>query len=412
MTRRWRIGLYLGVDPTVGGTFQYNQTLLDAVAALPQDEFEALVLYVFPQWQPVLRDYSLERRQVRTRETVAKLVKPAVFNTALLDGVRVLSPVLQPAIAEIRRANCDLWVFPSQDAVTFQAGVPAVGVIHDLMHRYDRRFPEAGSFFRATYRDGHYRAMWRHAAAVFVNSELGKRHVLDSYGGDESRLLVLPYVAARHVHVQTTPEGFDERYRLPKKFFFYPAQFWQHKNHRGLLTAASMLVGAHPDLQIVLVGSRKNAYDAVQAQIDSLGLRDHVQCLGYVPDPDVAEIYRRARALVMPTFYGPINIPPLEAFALGCPVAASNIYAFPEQIGDAGLLFDPNNPAEIADAMRRLWTDDALCADLVTKGRTRAAAWTQQQLNGQFAEHLRSVLARLPQSQPYRGVAGAVAQHT
>ena len=83
------------------------------------------------------------------------------------------------------------------------------------------------------------------------------------------------------------------------------------------------------------------------------------------------EFYRRARAMVMPTFFGPTNIPPLEAFALGCPVAVSNIYGIPEQVGDAALLFDPNSVEEIADCIERLWQDDALCASLISKGHAR-----------------------------------------
>ena len=74
--------------------------------------------------------------------------------------------------------------------------------------------------------------------------------------------------------------------------------------------------------------------------------------------------------------------------ALGCPVAASNIYAMPEQLGDAALLFDPASVDEIGAAMQRLWTDDALCADLAAKGLAQSARWTQLE----FADRLRDII--------------------
>jgi glycosyltransferase involved in cell wall biosynthesis len=93
------------------------------------------------------------------------------------------------------------------------------------------------------------------------------------------------------------------------------------------------------------------------------------------------EFYRRARALVMPTYYGPTNIPPLEAFSVGCPVAISGIYGMPEQAGDAALFFDPDSVAEVAASIRSLWVDDALCARLAAAGKKRSADWGKDQFN-------------------------------
>jgi len=91
---------------------------------------------------------------------------------------------------------------------------------------------------------------------------------------------------------------------------------------------------------------------------------------------------------VMPTFFGPTNIPPLEAFALGCPVAVSNIYGMREQVGDAALLFDPNAEEELAMVLHRLWTDDGLCAELSRKGLRRSQQWGPKE----FGKRLRTIV--------------------
>jgi len=79
--------------------------------------------------------------------------------------------------------------------------------------------------------------------------------------------------------------------------------------------------------------------------------------------------------------FGPTNIPPLEAMAVGCPVAVSGIYAMPEQLGDAAVYFDPLSVEEIAHAIQRLWDDNALWDELAKRGLLRSNQWTQAHFN-------------------------------
>ena len=119
-------------------------------------------------------------------------------------------------------------------------------------------------------------------------------------------------------------------------------------------------------------------------------MSEHLTVLGYVPDEELPALYRRARALVMPTFLGPTNIPPLEAFACDCPVAISGIYGMPEQLGDAALYFDP-----VGNGDRRrhgaAWTDDALCETLRQRGREKIAQWNLAAFTQRFGQILDAV---------------------
>ncbi len=131
-----------------------------------------------------------------------------------------------------------------------------------------------------------------------------------------------------------------------------------------MIKAAALLKDKIPDLRLVFVGSERNGYRSTRELAVNLGLEENIIFLGYMPDGEIPELYRRARALIMPTFFGPTNIPPLEALALGCPVGVSDIYAMREQLGDAALYFNPASVAEIAQTMERLWQDDSLCQEL------------------------------------------------
>ena len=79
----------------------------------------------------------------------------------------------------------------------------------------------------------------------------------------------------------------------------------------------------------------------------------------------------------MPSYFGPTNIPPLEAMALGCPVAVSNKYAMPEQVGKSGLLFNPDSPEEMAECIRKIWVDDKLRNKMIKLGYQKIQRWTE-----------------------------------
>jgi glycosyltransferase involved in cell wall biosynthesis len=76
----------------------------------------------------------------------------------------------------------------------------------------------------------------------------------------------------------------------------------------------------------------------------------------------------------------------LEAFALGCPVIASNVSGASEQLGEAALLVDPREPVQIAAAIRQVYQDKQTRNDLIQKGLTRSTKWTSRDfVRGVFA---------------------------
>jgi glycosyltransferase involved in cell wall biosynthesis len=83
----------------------------------------------------------------------------------------------------------------------------------------------------------------------------------------------------------------------------------------------------------------------------------------------MAAIYRLATMLVMPSLYESVSIPIFEAFQAGTPVAASSIFAIPEQVGNAAVLFDPLSPDAIAEAVLSLANDTEKSAEFSRRGK-------------------------------------------
>jgi glycosyltransferase involved in cell wall biosynthesis len=163
------------------------------------------------------------------------------------------------------------------------------------------------------------------------------------------------------VYVTSSADGADDRddavlkkYRLERDYLFYPAQFWPHKNHITLLAAFAKLREKGRTERLVLCGSDRGGRAKIDAAIAAYGLADQVSILGFVESSELAALYRGAAALVMPSYFGPTNLPPLEAWAVGTPVIYPE--AFKAQAGDAAILFDYDDPDSLANAIISLRT--------------------------------------------------------
>jgi glycosyltransferase involved in cell wall biosynthesis len=258
--------------------------------------------------------------------------------------------------------------------------VTSIGVIHDLMHRYERKYPEMGNWKIYYWREQAFKNLCKYNKGIIVDSRLGKEQVIDSYKISGDKVYILPFIPPSYIYSVENKKKIDEIDSLPQKFIFYPAQFWEHKNHRNLVEAIYRLKEEIPDICLVLVGSKKNNHRQIMLLVKKYELQEHVLFLGYISNENLVELYRRSRAMIYPSFIGPTNIPPLEAMAANCPAAVSDVYAMKEQLGDAVLYFNPNSIEEIAQTIKRLWEDDELCNELRRKGKERIQRHNTQEI--------------------------------
>ncbi len=237
-----------------------------------------------------------------------------------------------------------------------QVKTPTVVTLHDIQHRDHPDFfgPARRSFRRIAY-DRAARA----ATAVIVPSEFVRRRVLELLELDLSRVHAIP-LAIDHAVFRA---GAEER----EPFLLYPARPWPHKNHVRLFEAFAFLRQTRPQLRLVLTGGGLERLEP---------LPDGVERLGVVPARELASLYRRAACLVFPSLYEGFGLPPLEAMASGCPVAAARVGAIPEVCGDAAVLFDPSDAKSIAAGI----LESVERADeLRGRGLARAAEFTWEE---------------------------------
>jgi len=150
------------------------------------------------------------------------------------------------------------------------------------------------------------------------------------------------------------------------------------KNIPGLLDAYQEIVErriAAPELR--LAGNATPEAAPWLARLERAPLKGVVRHVGYVDPRNTRQLYEGAQLLVLPSFEEGFGIPVLEAMTLGVPVVAARRGSLPEVLGDAGLLVDPEKPAEIADAIVRLLTDPGFGAACAERGvaRSRQFRW-------------------------------------
>ncbi len=121
-------------------------------------------------------------------------------------------------------------------------------------------------------------------------------------------------------------------------------------------------------------------------------MQNQVKYLGYVPNEDIPYLYKLSTALVMPTLFESVSLPIWEAFYLGVPVVSSNVCALPEQVGDAGLLFNPHNIEDMAEKIYKIWTDEELRKVLVQKGFERIKNMTLENYTKEWEKIIKEAL--------------------
>ena len=364
-----KIGIILSYSSSGGGIYQYAISILEALYI---SKYKVKIIFFKDYWSNTLKDFSDKfELYPLTNKNVFIFSKLLLFLKTPVFAAQFLSKYINPISKITESLDCDFWIFPYPDPLSYQLRLNSIVAIHDLMHIYEPRFPEASGFLRTPIRDYRFKSITKNAKLILADSDIGKRHICDSYSVPKEKVKVLPFIPSKYISHENFKRKNYEELNFPKKFFFYPSKFWKHKNHINLLRAIKKVKEYHPDIHLVLTGDKKNEFRRIMKHIEMLNISNHVSIVFEIDKDNILHLYMKSRALVMPTFFGPTNIPPLEAINCNCPMAVSNIYGMPKQLGKAAIYFDPNSVNDIANKLKLLWEDDLLIKRLKYYGKQK-----------------------------------------
>ena len=240
-----------------------------------------------------------------------------------------------------------VWFLAPNQVIEQVRDVPFVMTVWDLAHREVQGFPEFNSGRGWSRRESWYTNNAGRAFHVVTDSTHTGKALERIYGlyPHNWSAVGLPYPPKVEIDDTKSNEVFAP-------YFYYPASFWPHKNHKVLVDAMNFL--ADKEVCLVFTGTDEGVEEPLKQYVSARGLNDRVKFLGRVTDSEVQGLIAGSRGVLMPSYLGPTNYPPLEALRLGVPSVVSSAHHFDDVPKGLLVTIPPHDPERWAEEMNQI----------------------------------------------------------
>jgi glycosyltransferase involved in cell wall biosynthesis len=244
--------------------------------------------------------------------------------------------------------------------------VPFILTMHDLIPLiYPSFFPKRYSIFFKYFLPKYL----NEAAAIIAVSHQTKRDLLKYFRLPEEKIHVIyPSLLPKKREITFEKE----------RYFFYIGSFEPRKNLKGIIEAFSLFKSWGLNYRLILAGPQNPPLE--------LSLENEIIYLGYISEEQKEKLFQKATALVWPSYYEGFGYPLLEAMHYGTPIITSFGSSTEEIVNDAALLVHPENPVEIAEAMKRIASSSELRCQLIEKGLKRSLDFSFEKMSASLME--------------------------
>jgi len=274
----------------------------------------------------------------------------------------------------LKKIKADVFVSPD-GYCSLTTKVPQCLVVHDLGFLH---YPEAYKKSHVSFLKRNTLKYLNKAKRVVTVSQFSKDDILKHYKIEAAKIDVV----YNGVKERFRPLSFDEKdvskekYTEGKEYFLYLGAIQPRKNLVNLLKAFSIFKKRlQSSMKLVIAGRLAWKNEEFLQLIQTYKYRSDVILTGYVPEEELPFLVGSAYALVYPSFFEGFGVPVAEAMKCGVPILTSEKTSMQEVAGKAGLYFNPNDHADIADKMMLIYKDENLRKQLIEKGRLTAAQY-------------------------------------
>jgi glycosyltransferase involved in cell wall biosynthesis len=369
-----RVGIDGGCWANRRGYGRFLRELLEALASR-DDRIEYTIFLDSEGWQ----SFDLHDRV----HAVLVETSSSVGGAATAGGRRSLRDVIRMSLA-VARHDFDIFFFPSVYSY-FPLVRPTRMLlgIHDTIA--DRR-PELAFASKREWRFWKWKVRLALAQAdlVLTVSDYSRRTIQEHFGLDRERLRVITEAAS----LRFKPDG-DANQDEP--YILYVGGISPNKNLPRLIRAFEKVKGAFPQLRLILAGDHsgdgfKSCYEELTEEIEVCGLGTDVLFTGFVPEDELPALYSGALLFAFPSLDEGFGLPVLEAMACGTAVVASAGNSLEEVVGDAAVLVNPLDEADIARGLTEVLTDPTRARELRKKSLRRASVFSWDHSADQLVE--------------------------
>ncbi len=363
---RLKIGVVLDENyaPNNGGGFSYYDKLISLIDNYTFDERIEIVFLDFSD--NAQNKYVKQLIQVRTDiihkkfkyRSLSYITNKTRFGKTY-EGKKVrdiLNGIRNQDIENILKTNAVDLLYYCKPTIT-NLNYPFISTHWDIGHKSMFAFPEVVMNNTFENREEYFKQLHK-AFAIFVESESSVKELEHYERINVDRIFILPLFPGDVTNLSISEDRqlqILNKWKIKKQeYFFYPAQFWSHKNHYAIIKSLPSVLREHPNIKILFTGSDKGNLRYIQEQAQLHNVQNAIIFAGFVEAEEIFTFYKNAISLVMATFLGPTNMPLLEANQLGCAVLCSDIKGHKAQMGDKAIYFDPCNFNELAEKMNTL----------------------------------------------------------
>lgn len=366
-----KIGFYIHHSTIkAGGIFTYSIGILKLL--LNSGEIDKIYLIYSPEIKkeilnlldnPKIVSFEIDRRKWTVKFLLMLsyylydnylLIKNYFPNSQKYLILRKLSFAINPYKHRINKLDISLLHVPIQYSPVYSMNIPIITTMHDLQEFH---FPEYFSSQERVHRAINNKKTLEESASIIVSFNHIKDDILKYFDIKEEKISVCPPPFSENWF--TISESSDlklvkNKYSLPDIFILFPAATWPHKNHINLLNAIYELKNKGNNIRLICTGNKTKYYEKVLAKtIIELNLQNDVKFLGIVPEGDLISLYKLTSLVVIPTKYEAGSSPLYEAMRYSVPVICSNVTSLPETIDNSDFTFNPDNPIEISDLIKK-----------------------------------------------------------
>jgi glycosyltransferase involved in cell wall biosynthesis len=265
--------------------------------------------------------------------------------------------------------------------LSIPAKMRTVVTIHDLIHE---RYPTFYPLIDRRIYSFKFKRACQIADTVVAISEQTKQDIIDFYKIDASKIQVIYQSCDPIFYKNPEPKRLSDgitsqdlarlkhahlkkKYGLPDQFMLYVGTVNERKNLRTLIKSLQ-IIGNQLDIKLVVVGNGGSYFAKMKQAVQDLGLENRVVFLPKIEFTDLPSLYKMARLFILPSFFEGFGIPIVEALWSGTPVITSTGSCFAEAGGANSIYVNPHDAEAIADAILKVWQDEALRQQMILRG--------------------------------------------
>lgn len=243
------------------------------------------------------------------------------------------------------KEKIDLVIFPNPSILQYTLRkISFISTIFDLCHLDYNHFPEVNKK-EFLYREKLYRDLSESAEGIITNSLILKKKICNRYQFPKKKIFSIPFNPIQKKY---------KKKKSKKIFFLYPANYWKHKNHEVIIKATNILTNKNvKNFKCIFTGSDKGYLQELKKLISLYNLDNFFELKDFVDDKNLFNLYKNCIGVIMTSYFGPTNLPPLESFIYKKPLIYNA--KFSNEIPNKNcIMIDINNELDLSNGMLKI----------------------------------------------------------